>query len=628
VTERWRKKLEGIDQVGPSDDVFDRAKTGPALPEPRSPMQRTSTRVVTAIAAFVIFALGISVFAIPALRLGGNDQFVSAGNQIQPLWPWSSTDQVKAWKDDPQSVGTSGVSSFQDPGATAAAFGHEVFGWIDVSAHEEGTPQTFPCSGAVAYQGMSSPPPTGGGELCSVVSPGQSAPPTLVPYAPTTAAPAFRTFDLSTCPPDSTCDYIAPGAPNVHVTVYQPIGADGPWAVLQATSDYIGISLGPGTALHDGSTIYASGVVPNETHAVVGYHVSSSGCGESGSTGGFEAANQDAGSDLNGGLSFGTYSRGQLDLQLSTQDPSCEQQAGYVFVIASRGNVTTTDPLAGLSGDAGVIVFAAVPVSFVFPSVQDSSGPSPSTSPPIGLEPGWTTYTDPIGWTIDVPATWNTEQETNQRVRFLGDGLAVEISPFGVSDTDDSPIPLDPSTFLTQGEGGLIGNVRGDGSAYGFAVFSQDGGFMSLDRLSSAQGATLDHMIASITFPASKLGEGQDGWTAIAPLLQSASAEWVVDKLTGNHYLASITGKGTRVLFGPAPACPGGGGSYEVRETGVAGVACPDGTGGDWDFTTGQPLPGSSAGFDTPLDVHDAVRSWDGWLLARIAPTPSPSPTG
>ena len=36
-------------------------------------------------------------------------------------------------------------------------------------------------------------------------------------------------------------------------------------------------------------------------------------------TTGFEAANRDAGSDLGGGLQFGTYSRGQIGIQLSAQ---------------------------------------------------------------------------------------------------------------------------------------------------------------------------------------------------------------------------------------------------------------------------------------------------------------------
>ena len=231
-----------------------------------------------------------------------------------------------------------------------------------------------------------------------------------------------------------------------------------------------------------------------------------------------------------------------------------------------------------------------------------------------------------MGWTIEVLAAWETQQEMNPRVRFVGDDLAVEITVMaGEGGDDDSSFPLDSSSFLSQAEGGLVGQYQGDAQSYLFAVFKGDGGSLQLSDLSDEQKQVLDHMIASITFPASKLGQGQNGWTAIAPIPPSASAEWIVDKLTGNHYLASLTEKGARVLFGPAPRCTGGGGSYEVRETGAAGVVCPDGMGGDWDFSTGQPLPGGSAGFDSALDAHDAVRSWDGWLVARLVPAPSPT---
>jgi len=69
------------------------------------------------------------------------------------------------------------------------------------------------------------------------------------------------------------------------------------------------------------------------------------------------------------------------------------------------------------------------------------------------------------------------------------------------------------------------------------------------------------------------------------------------------------------VAPGSAPACASGVGSYEVREYGVAGISCPDGTGGDWDFSDGSPQPGSSSGFDMKLGYANAVLSWDGFLL-------------
>jgi len=142
------------------------------------------------------------------------------------------------------------------------------------------------------------------------------------------------------------------------------------------------------------------------------------------------------------------------------------------------------------------------------------------------------------------------------------------------------------------------------------------------------RAAQFDRITRSIAFPATTLGAVEGGWTAVDPIFPSASADWVTYKLTGDHYIAALTAGGARTAFGPAPTCPGGGGSYEVRETGVAGIACSNGTGGDWDFTTGEPKPGNSAGFDVPLHAWPALRSWDGWLLLQLptGPTPTPSP--
>ena len=94
MTERWRKKLEGIDGASPSDDVFERAKEGPMHSDEPLPGPRMSARVVTIVAAFVVFALAISVFAIPALRMNNTP----AGRGIQglmPLWPAQTSDQLE-----------------------------------------------------------------------------------------------------------------------------------------------------------------------------------------------------------------------------------------------------------------------------------------------------------------------------------------------------------------------------------------------------------------------------------------------------------------------------------------------------------------------------------------------------
>jgi len=90
-------------------------------------------------------------------------------------------------------------------------------------------------------------------------------------------------------------------------------------------------------------------------------------------------------------------------------------------------------------------------------------------------------------------------------------------------------------------------------------------------------------------------------------------------------------GDGGRYAFGPPPDCGANASpTYEVRESGSAGVSCADGTGGDWAFDTGEPLPGNSARFTDPLPQYPAAYSWDGYLLVRftaVEQTPTPTPS-
>jgi hypothetical protein len=120
MTERWRKKLEGIDGASPNDDVFDRAKQGPMRRDDEIPGPRMSTRIVTIVAAFVVFALAISVFAIPALRMG-----TEAGTQVTgllPLWPAQTPDQLDQLQANPPAWAL-------DPEQVAIRFGEQVMGW-------------------------------------------------------------------------------------------------------------------------------------------------------------------------------------------------------------------------------------------------------------------------------------------------------------------------------------------------------------------------------------------------------------------------------------------------------------------------------------------------------------------
>ena len=221
-----------------------------------------------------------------------------------------------------------------------------------------------------------------------------------------------------------------------------------------------------------------------------------------------------------------------------------------------------------------------------------------------------------------MPPGWTTNQLVGGGAQFTGDGIVIDIgggrAPPGQS--DDSSYPLDSKGFLFQGEGGLIGNFAGDGRPFGFVVMAE-GTTLTFADMSPAQTAIVDRMISSIRFQSWQLGETRNGFTAVGKVLPAATAEWLTYKLSGDHYVSYYGGDGGRALLGPAPACPEGEGTYEIRETGEAGITCTNGSAAtwkaNWDFATGAPKAGNPTDF-APLAIHPAVLSWDGWLLAKL----------
>ena len=148
MTERWRKKLEGIDKQGPSDDVFERAKQGPMHRDEALPGPRMSARVVTIVAAFLVFALAISVFAIPALRMG--NQAAGEGSALLPLWPAQTSDQLEQLQANPPSWAL-------DPQQVAEHFTQEIMGWSTPSAAEAACDLPAYASSSPSYPPRPSP---------------------------------------------------------------------------------------------------------------------------------------------------------------------------------------------------------------------------------------------------------------------------------------------------------------------------------------------------------------------------------------------------------------------------------------------------------------------------------------
>jgi hypothetical protein len=624
VTERWRKKLEGIDQVAPRDDVYERAKAGATLPESRSPMQRTSTRVATAIAAFVVFALAISLFAIPTLRLRDDSSALSAGGQLLPLWPARTVEQVQALQDEADA----GHADWAlDPRQVGTRFGQAVLGWPDAWAGGvssiaptcgvlQGTyPNTaspaIPCASAAGSNSLAGVPGADPGTDIASCDPafllcGQATGGDLSSGPPS----PFISLAVAVCDP-SSCH----ASPTETLELFQPIrtGDGRIWAVFEASSPSIDLAVSPGQTVREGSSISTGARIRTGAQFGFGVHIGASGsCSLNKATDVYHGPLSTDGLMTSAGSEIGT------DFGPSS-GTSCQQsEPGYVFAATSGKPIVrdgiASDPLQ--PGGASLYALSAVPITFEWPDeVASPVPPTPATAT------GWTAYTDPLGFTIHVPSDWGITDVTGELiVSAPGGDPYVQINRVPNDPLrDDSSFPLNYAAMANDPQA----HFRGGGQAFIIQWLTGDGSAPTPE-----QAAQFDRITRSIAFPATTLGAVEGGWTAVDPIFPSASAEWVTYKLTGDHYIAALTAGGARTAFGPAPTCPGGGGSYEVRETGVAGIACSNGTGGDWDFTTGEPKPGNSAGFDVPLHAWPALRSWDGWLLLQLptGPTPTPSP--
>lgn len=607
MTQRWRKRLRDLDATGPNDSLLDRAKGGPTYRDEAPVGPKLTTRVGTVIVAFLVFALAISAFAIPALRMGG-EQTLAAGAGLFPIWPTQSTEQLRQLQAD---ADAGNADWALNPASVATRFGQQVMGWPDAAAVRSfepycfNTPSNAPGATPVACNDL----PVGGSSVGAAV-----------PDFPTpTGEPSTGVFRSYAIFPSAGEKILVPPE---WVQLYQPLGQtqDAIWAVLQAQGAAM-LSVGPGQVVHDGSTLSASVWMSGGSIPTLGY----GSCGQSAATSVFH---QPPGGDIAGHQPPGGDIAGmELAASFNSSDACSGQQPGYVWAATSEKSLAAPDGVP--AGDpmtqqamTPLQSLTALPIVAVFAEGGASLPTATPTQSASDLPLTWTTYTDRLGWTVDVPPGWTTNQLVGSGAQFSSDGIVIDIGGGGTpGQSDDSSYPLDPNGFLFQGEGGLIGNFAGDGRAFGFVVM-EDG--TTLTKLNAVQKPLVDRMISSIRFQPWQLGETRNGLTAVGKVLPAATAEWLIYKLTGDHYVAYYGGDGGRALLGPAPACPGGPATYEIRETGEAGITCSDGTAANWNFGTGAPKAGNPSPFVAPLPTHPAVLSWDGWLLAKLPQSASP----
>jgi hypothetical protein len=612
MTERWRKKLGDLDKQGPSDDVFERAKHGPARADEPLPGMRTSTRVVTIVAAFAIFALGISAFAIPALRMNGaGPPTTGAGASLMPLWPTQSPDQLDALQ---ASADAGNADWALSPTDVAARFGQQVMGWPDAVAQ-----RNVDESHCFMPQGASIAPVP-----CSQLSVGgysvpAGVPPEFASSTPSSIAGPFTWVALYQC--GVRCAELSP-AEWVHV--YQPLdqGPGGVWAILQAQGE-ASVSVNVGQVVHDGASISGNfygvgngGVVPT-----LGY----GGCGQAAASSTFDRTSSVA--------DVGVV---RLDVSLA----GCTgAQPGYVWAafatVPLAGTGSSMDPITGEVAPGTLASLTAASVTLMFPDgggvAAPATGATTASSPP---SVSWTSYTDPYGWTIDVPKLWTAHDLTTQGpgtqgAEFVGDSMSVRVTtetapkgspPPGLSlpTQPDSSFALDATALLQSKDGGLEGEFRGDGLLFSVRVSSP----ALPGQLSATDQAILDRMIGSITFQPWHVGEVRHDWVAIATPTEDIS--WIT--IEGGLYMLFRSADGYE-LYGSISCAGSDPTKTTATSDGFAKLTCPDGS--TWEMDAGGASGGGGdAATNDPPPQWAVTTAHDGTLIAWVLPGVFPEGTG
>jgi hypothetical protein len=571
MTERWRKKLRDLDKVGPGDDVFQRAKAGPSRPDDEVDRGSTERRVVTGVVAFAVFALALSVFLIPALRMRG-DAPGSPVIQTFPIWPAQDDAALAALQ---QKADTGEADWLLDPEAVARQFGAKVMGWSAVDARQSDGVQ-----GCIFF-GESPRPMIGNVGGCSS--------PSIVPDD------TMLVFRLTEQCRGDVCP-----APEV-VQVYQPLqqGPGGLWTVYQAQSTvpYVELTVTASQRVHEGASIGATFYRSDLSRNRLGYGA----CG--------------------GPISQKSSEQVILaiDVDLSTLTACSGEVPGYAWGATATSEIPFGyDPLAASAG-LPLMSLTAVPILVVTPE-DGSVSPGPSVEPSLTTSQ-WTTYTDRMGWTMDVPTSWESRSISNTSVtgiggsgqEFTGDGVTMDVfqPELVILPADDSTFPLDYDSLLSQNaSGALVGSFRGDGEAFAVRITFHD------PSLGTEREAILRRMIGSISFEPWHHGDSRNGWTQAwdgLTNLPKTSPAWV----SANDAFWIVTQDGdARSAYGPVEFCNGASTSVD-EQAGTATIACANGANGTWD-SQGNPAAGNWQGWNRKLDQDSAIVSWDGYLLLRL----------
>jgi hypothetical protein len=522
------------------------------------------------------------------------------------LWPAQTPEQLRQL----QAEADAGAASWAlDPEMVATRFGVEVMGWPDASASV--IPDFVCVDPSMAGNVTSSPtnvvyPICSDSEIGGASYPGYLSDPWLQSPAMSSGSqvpgndPAFVSYALRPCAPaPGACD--VPGEQQETLRLYQPLeqGEGNIWGVLEARTDSIHLSLAAGQNVRSGATVAATFWGPWDPHAATPT-LGHASCGAAGAS----SATED--------VIPGERISDEVDLPGSA---ACEgTQAGYVWAASAPSSLARADSSVELDPIAdgerlqdGLLGLTAAPVVMTFPEAPNPTSASPTLDEPSPsrsvADTRWTSYTDPMGWTIDVPSEWLTEPfhdsggTTFDGAHFASGDVTHQSAPDPISDvlpdtgevmlfvwheetgtaetpTDDSTLPLsfDPAKGYTIDFGA-------DGLSFSILVKPGEG---DVD-ISGEHEAILERMIGSISFEPWTVGEKRHGWTSFG-VIDPEVSQWVT--LGPNHFFT--LNEQERRVFGPVPDCPAGEASYEIRDTGMAAMICSDGTTSEWDLKTGH----------------------------------------
>jgi hypothetical protein len=403
--------------------------------------------------------------------------------------------------------------------------------------------------------------------------------------------------------------------------------------VLEVHSDLIDVTVSGGMMLTDGDEIAAGFQRPDEAETLFGYHV---GGGDACAIG-VETDERTVAGDQNMLLLEPAGSGLFVDLSAARAEPSCvSPQPGYVFAAMSYGPVGG-DPIAG---DASSLIgLTAVPLAFAWEEEAPPASvvPTPTASASVGpAEVVWTSYTDELGWTIDVPAGWEQEviDGSDGRRTYLGAAFAsgpIRHTPgsptsfeadqgvvlLEVYHAEGGPVdvPADDSAFplayddLEPEEGGLRSSFRGDGLPFDLILRFGD--------LTPEQERILRRMVESIRFEPWSAGDGRNGWFDLGAAPPDGGRDIRANTLGDGYGSVIYVDEGVVTVFG-LHSC---GAAPEEFVGDVVQTRCDDGTVARYD-RDGLPHPDNPPGTDVPLPTITAVISHDGHVLIRITDVP------